>query len=90
MELLMNVIHLEKELGNKDFCGVNLGFIHSQAMLIYSFSEAANLYPFQVDLVYSHKLNKCSELRFGKELSHTRQQTELWLFITKKKTQECL
>lgn len=90
----MNVIHLEKELGNKDFCGVNLGFIHSQAMLsgnvIYSFSEAANLYPFQVDLVYLHKLNKCSELRFGKELFVSYKTTDRAVAVHNKKTQECL
>lgn len=33
LELLVNMILLEKELGNKDLCGVNLGSIHSQAML---------------------------------------------------------
>lgn len=34
LELLMNMILQEKELGNKDLCDVNLGSIHSQAMLI--------------------------------------------------------
>lgn len=51
------MILLEKELGNKDLCGVNLGSIYSQAMLsgnvIYSFSEAANLYPFQAEHKWS-------------------------------------
>lgn len=58
LELLMNMILLEEELGNKDLCGVNLRSIHSQAMLIlfqlsgnviYSFSEAENLYLFQAE-----------------------------------------
>lgn len=35
LELLMNMILQEKDLGNKDLCDVNLGFIHSQAMLIH-------------------------------------------------------